>query len=161
MKILSISTGLATLLTMLPMAAQAAPYCGERVCHSYDSNGACNNYTCFGGGNGYDNRYNYGDQYDYRYSNYTNRSTSRCSYYGDYNRGGRTSYNTNCYNNLNYDSRYYGSQYNNTRYYDNRYYRDSSNYSSRRYDRAYYYDDYNTGYNDRVYVPKAGYYYRY
>ncbi|MBU2213764.1 hypothetical protein KJ996_03960 [Patescibacteria group bacterium] len=142
MKILSISTGLASLLTMLPFAAQAAPYCGERVCHSYDSNGACNNYTCFGDG------YRYGDPYY--------PSASRGSYYGDYYRGSGYT------NDLRYPTRYYNnSYYNDGQTYDSRYYRDSSYYGTRRYNRAYYYDDYYTGYNDRIYVPKAGYYYRY
>ncbi|MBU0767390.1 hypothetical protein KKF55_06495 [Patescibacteria group bacterium] len=153
MKNLSINIGLATILAVLPIVAQAAPYCGERVCHSYDRDGSCNNYTCFGGGSGYGNSNNYGNQY----SNYTNRNTSRCSYYNGV--GGSTystSYNTGCYNN-----QYNNGRYNNNQYYDNRYYRDSSNSGTRRYDRAYYYDEYDTGYNDRFYVPKAGYYYRY
>jgi|GEM_PF-2689355 hypothetical protein len=152
---LSLITGLATVLTTIPLAASAAsPYCGDRVCHSYDSSGACTNYTCFGSNYGYGN--NYGSNYrnncgyglglrnQYRYNSNSNRNCG---------------YNYNNYNNRNYNNQYYYDSRNDNRYnYNNTYYG-----NNRRPSRSSYYRDdwYYPNYDDRIYVPKAGYYYRY
>ncbi|MBU0458387.1 hypothetical protein KJ652_00920 [Patescibacteria group bacterium] len=146
MKTLPFNIGIATLLTALPLIAQASSgYCGDRVCHSYGSDGACNNYTCFGDGYGtgfsrnYDRYYN--DDY---YFGARNPYTGNCRYAGTSYRNYSGTYNYN-----NYGCR---SEYTTTRPYD----RTRSSRSS------YYYDDYYyPQYDDRVYVPKAGYYYRY
>jgi len=152
MKKLIIRTGLISVLTAVPLlAAAASPYCGERVCHSYDRNGACDNWTCFGDGGYYGGYGNYG-RYDY------NRSYRGSSYGSRYNYSNRY-YNDGCQNR---GSTYRG--YSGTYTYDydgcrNDY---NSRYRSRSSRSSYYYDDYYyPRYDDRMYVPKAGYYYRY
>jgi len=139
---LLVTTGLLTLCVFLPAQADAAsPYCAERICHSYDSNGACNNYTCVS-----DYRYSYSR--DYRYENrnsYCEPYRTGWSYYDDCSsRSYRTSdsYSTS--------RRYYYDGVYNVRY--------PTSYSSR----GYYYDygTYWDGRRDVLYAPSAGYYYR-
>ncbi len=146
---LSLITGLATFLTTIPLAASAAsPYCGDRVCHSYDSSGACTNYTCYGGS------YGYGSNYGYNYG-------SNCGY----GLGLRNQYNYRSNSNCNYNYRnnnnryYYDSRYDNRYRYNNTYYGNNRRPSRS----SYYWDDswYYPNYDDRIYVPKSGYYYRY
>ncbi len=137
MKKLFLNIGLFTLSAAFPAMAFAASYCGERVCHSYDSSGACNNYTCFGDGyyppfsRSHDYRYEY-DRYDYRNRYYDNDYT-----YYDRNYRYGTARCLDCYKTV-------------------RPYYDRSVRSSYYWDEYYY-----PRYDDRIYVPKAGYYYRY
>ncbi len=157
MKTLWISTGLFALFFVLPSQAQASSYCGERICHSYDKNGACNNYTCLGdgyGGYGGYERYDWYGRYG-GYGRYDYRGDTRC---GSQRRGdnyARRSYST-CSNRYSTSRSYY---------YDRYPYYESQNQSQRRpYRQSYYRNDdyYDYGrYTDRIYAPKAGYYYRY
>ncbi|HCI04211.1 TPA: hypothetical protein DE059_04775 [Candidatus Peribacteria bacterium] len=157
---LSLITGLATVIAAIPLAASAAsPYCGDRVCHSYDSSGACTNYTCFG------NNYGYGSNYGNNYRNNCRYDSGlRGSYRYNSNSNRNCGYNYNNYNNRNYNNRNYNNRYYYDSRYDNRYNYNNTYYgNNRRPSRSSYYQDdwYYPNYDDRIYVPKAGYYYRY
>jgi hypothetical protein len=129
-------TGLLSFVFLMPVAADAAaPYCGERICHSYDSSGACDNYTCLGWQtwNPYKQDRYYENSNTYRYDPYNRYATQRSYYYNRYPYYEPVDYTANQSYRLPYRMPYYNDNY--------------------------YYDAGRS--TDRVYVPKAGYYYRY
>src|SRR3989339_867634 len=141
-----LSPGIIVATLVLPVGASATSiYCPDRVCHSYDRNGSCNNYTCVGTDEWYGSTGYYDQYYPVNYSgdrcSRTNRyyNSSYCRRNDDYRYSDPRRY---------YD---YSNYYDYLRYYDNRY-DDRSNYDTnynnrqacvrrcnRRYSSSYYY----------------------